>query len=383
MQKVNDNNNCLSQIIVKRLTAIMLLFMVAVNIFIYYTSLVNYPRNAVYDYYINIENNTIDVLCVGSSHTYCSINPAQMYKEQGIAAYDFAAGAQSVWASYYFIKEALKRQKPKVIILDIYTVVLKDNFFDERAIKSNFLNMRPSFNKWEALKSANVNDKWGIYLQFPLTHSNYKSLGRENFNLEYNANENFLGYYYSDVIEPYYPEQITDVRRIKEIDCISKKAEKYLRMCIELCLKENIDIIVANAPWPDITEAAQKKYNRVQEITNEYEVPFLNGCLYTEEIGLDYTKDSMGNEGHLNFTGAEKYTRWLSSFLLKNYTLDDRRGDKRYLVWEQEADKLDAEIRKNELMKTEDIHVILDYLKSGKGLYYAISMNGKFLGGGA
>ena len=156
---------------------------------------------------------------------------------------------------------------------------------------------------------------------------------------------------------------------------ISAKAEEYLRKTIELVQKNEIEMILVNSPWPDIREEHQKKYNYVQQIADEYGVPFLNGCLYTEEIGLDYTVDSMGDGGHLNHTGATKYTKWLSDYLKANYELPDRRGDEKYKVWEHESKKLKAIIHKNSLMAINDIYGYLDNIQSNE-IYYIITMDG-------
>lgn len=115
----------------------------------------------------------------------------------------------------------------------------------------------------------------------------------------------------------------------------------------------------------------------MQQIANEYSIPFLNGCLYTDEIGLDYTLDSMGDGGHLNYSGATKYTKWLSEFLKVNYSLPDRRGDIRYRLWQNESNKLKAAIRRESLGKITDIKEYLEYIWSNE-LYFVISLNGDY-----
>ena len=59
---------------------------------------------------------------LGSSQLYADIAPAVLFSEYGITSYDFCANEQPLWISYYYIKEALKHQKPKAIVLDVFTV---------------------------------------------------------------------------------------------------------------------------------------------------------------------------------------------------------------------------------------------------------------------
>ena len=84
-----------------RIIAIIILASICCIGWSYYCNLVQYPRDNFYDFYNTLEKDTVDVLCVGSSHVYCGINPVQLYNDYGIAAYDLAAGSQAVWYSYF------------------------------------------------------------------------------------------------------------------------------------------------------------------------------------------------------------------------------------------------------------------------------------------
>lgn len=367
----------------KRLVSILLLVVSIIFIFNKFIGIVKVPRSQLYDFYHYVDENTIDVLCVGSSHMYCGINPVQMWDDYGIAAFDLACGAQSVWFSYYYIKEALKTQKPKVIILDVYTLKQeKDKYFDEK-VESNLLNMSLSYNKWEALQATGVDNKVELFFQFPILHSRYDELESRDFDLDNNGNVNYLGYYYETRIVPYEEAAVADVSGVTECEPITQKTEEYLRKSIELCQEENVDIILVNAPWPDITDEVQKKYNYIQKIAEEYEVPFLNGCLYNNEIGMDYTVDSMGDGGHLNYTGVTKYTEWLCKWLNERYDLPDRRGNEYWSAWQRQSDKLKAKMLKNELGSIDDINEYLDAIREKENMYYIISLNGDYRKEGA
>ena len=81
----------------KRIVSIMLLFGVLACCCVKYYKWAENPRRALYDFYRFVEKDTIDVLCIGSSHVYCGINPVQMYDDYGIAAYNLASGSQALW----------------------------------------------------------------------------------------------------------------------------------------------------------------------------------------------------------------------------------------------------------------------------------------------
>ena len=194
----------------KRIAAFILLFGAVFLIFSKYVKIVRYPRFGLNDFYRYIEKDMVDVLCVGSSHVSCSINPVQMYDDYGIAAYDLSGPSQSIWFSYFFALEGLKTQKPSIVILDVYTVITADDYFDSK-IEANLLNMKPSYDKYKALQASNAENISSILFEFPVTHSRYRQLRKEDYNIDKN-NDLCLGYSYHPGIVPYTQEQIIDVR---------------------------------------------------------------------------------------------------------------------------------------------------------------------------
>ena len=70
--------------------------------------------------FYQLEDNTVDLLGLGTSHVYEGLSPAVLYREYGIAAYDLCAPAQAVWNSYYYFVEALKTQTPRAVVFDVY-----------------------------------------------------------------------------------------------------------------------------------------------------------------------------------------------------------------------------------------------------------------------
>ena len=93
------------------------------------------------------EENTIDVLFLGNSHCFCTINPAVLYEAYGIAGYNFSAGAQQIGSTYYFMKEALKYQNPKAILVEVSSFI--DYEQSQGDIYRNALALRPGENYYK------------------------------------------------------------------------------------------------------------------------------------------------------------------------------------------------------------------------------------------
>ena len=50
---------------------------------------------------------------------YRSIIPAKLWKENGFTSYALGAPSVRTYALYYLLEEALKTQKPKVVVMEV------------------------------------------------------------------------------------------------------------------------------------------------------------------------------------------------------------------------------------------------------------------------
>ena len=62
------------------------------------------------------EPDQIDVLCVGNSLGFCSINPMELYRNTGITSYVASNAMQTPVETYYVVRKALRRHPIKVIL---------------------------------------------------------------------------------------------------------------------------------------------------------------------------------------------------------------------------------------------------------------------------
>ncbi len=278
----------------------------------------------------------VDVLCVGSSHMYNGINPIQLYKDRGIASYIIAGGSQSPWQSFYYIKQGCKQHKPYLIIYDTYIMgtVQDMGYYQDYQTASNMLNTPISVDKIDTILNSEADSKLDLILRFPYIYDDleaYPGLSRKKL---IPGDKNLtMGYKYQSGIEKY--EDIIEVENITESRAIHPKNEKYLRDIIEWCRNNEIELLLTNTPWPCINEENEMYFNSIENIADEYGVPFINGCKKYKEIGIDYTTDSYGDGGHLNYSGVTKYTKYIGDYLSQNYHIIDRRGDSHYSIYEQ------------------------------------------------
>ena len=122
----------------------------------------------------NLPENTIDVLVLGSSHAQYSFCPAFFYEDTGLYSYVLGTGGQPLEMSYEMLKEGLKTQSPKLVILEVFTAMpLRTN------AEADYNYISPLYQMTGQEKYNAINylpeDKRKQYLnEFITTHNNWK-----------------------------------------------------------------------------------------------------------------------------------------------------------------------------------------------------------------
>ena len=271
---------------------------------------------------------SVDVLVMGSSHAYVNIDPAVLSKEEGISAYDLCASMQPVWNTYYTLKEALKYQHPKLIVLDIYRLVEPFDYVKEsKLIKSTF-GMRPSKEKMaairESLSAEQQKDVWLYFLEFPIYHNRYREITFSDFLADYSLPENYRGHVPADHVEAM---ERPDVSKVTEQMPMTEKTALYFQKLLDLAKQEGIPVLLILTPYI-VQEDDQKVYNTVKELLATYpedEVRFLDFNEAYDEIGIDFATD-FADYDHLNVAGCQKFSFYFGKVLRTFYELPDHRN---------------------------------------------------------
>ena len=77
-----------------------------------------WPSTSTYHQFYKMEKDTLDVLFFGASVAVNSFSPQELYNNFGITSYNLGSEQQSIFLSYFWLKEALTYQSPKVVVLD-------------------------------------------------------------------------------------------------------------------------------------------------------------------------------------------------------------------------------------------------------------------------
>jgi len=269
-----------------------------------------------------LDDNSVDVMFFGSSNIYSNINPAILYEKEGIASYIMAGSSQPIWNSYYYMREAYKTQHPKLVVIDMKSLHLSSDYTNLSDAYMQVKGLRPSINKWEAIKSSSERDALSLLFGYPVYHTRWReneALFGEKPDNKYGAME--MGYFpvyvnYQSFPLDYHPDVSENVIAMTE------KNETYLRKMIELAQNEGSSVLLLKTPYI-LDEYADGVYNHAEQIADEYQVACLN--MNKIDFGFLYGIE-MADIVHLNSYGVEKVSNYLCEYLKENYDLPDRRG---------------------------------------------------------
>lgn len=269
------------------------------------------------------EKNSIDVIFLGTSNMFHSINPVIMYNDTGITSFDFGSSSQSLNMSYMYLKEALKTQKPKVVCLEVVQVYGNSSkHLYEPGMRWGFTYFPLGENKLEGLYSqlGGVVDFEYLSYVVPILRykSRWKELTKEDFVGE---TDKFLkGCNASFITQPQsYPDDYFDDEEV----VIKEANVEALDNIRKLCEKEGIELVLFKGPNTALWKDAYSK--KVSKYAENYNLKYIDYNHLVDEISLDVNTDFQ-DESHVNIWGQTKVTKHMEEFLKTNFDLADHRG---------------------------------------------------------
>lgn len=307
-------------IIVRRavkIGAFLLSFVIVFGLIQTAFSLINTNFSAILGFY-ELDDHSIDALFLGSSQMYCTIDAPKLTKQYDLSSYDFGTGGQPVPASYYYLQEALKNQKPKIVAIEI-SGAFSDTFSDS-IVALNYSLMPLTVEKYNSLKTLFDDDGWRAALYcIPLvcSHSLWNSVNpvglmREliSFLKGYEAR----GFAASDTVG--LVDFAFDDDESASGPIGTKTTDSVLKIA-KLCEQNDIDLVFFKAP---AANWAKSDSNTVKEFMEENHLIYLEMNDYLDEMRIDADTD-FTNINHLNKSGAGKATDFIAKYLMETFEL--------------------------------------------------------------
>lgn len=331
--------------------------------------------------FYDLDEQLVDVIFFGSSRCYCTVNEAILWNDYGIPAYNMGESSQNIGNTYFYMKEALKTQSPKYMLVEVSFAALPfvpDNSYAD--FYRNTINMKWSQNFFDnldysaSLFRAPEQLKKEVFLKVPVIHSRYKELTQRDFQEPIHFKARYSGSWSS---ESYDTPQVKEWQySIK----IGKEEQAYLKKMIDLAEENDVTIGFFVAPFC-VDEYNQALLNSIKEFANNEGVEFINFNDYYEEQGFDFATDMRAENhigSHINNYGSDKITRSFGDYLKDSCGLVDKRGDEAYSKWDEMGEVWEHEIRNHQMSSMDDLESYIVALNRTIDTTYVISLNGDY-----
>lgn len=306
------------------------------------------------------ETTPHDVLMVGDCEVYESFSPVDLWREFGITSYIRGSAQQLVWQSYYLLEDALRYEKPEVVVFNVQAL-MHDRPQKEEYNRMALDGMRWSVSKLKAVQASMLPDEKFVDYLFPILryHSRITQLTKED--IEYYARHKKVsnnGYYMRVDTAPFvegvwFEDEPEDY-------AFGEMPMEYLDKIRLLCESEGIRLVLVKAP--SVSPVWYDEYEKqVVSYAERYDLSYLNYLKLFDRVKLDYDTDTYDMGLHMNLSGAKKMTSFLGEFLVSECGLKGHRGDKMLeKVWEEKG-KFYDNMRLKQEKEVEEYGSVISY----------------------
>ena len=312
-----------------------------------------HDRGCVRGFYLEDEDS-LDVVFIGASDVYAGFSSCYAYEKFGFTSYPIASAANIAPNFKAQLKEAIRQQHPKLIVIEVNGMLYGEDadYEKEERIRKYVDNMPFNSNKVELIESYDFENPWEYYLPIIKYHTIWKDFPQGlSWDLSI-IQARMRGYSYlkgattNAQIYKTKKKIYNDTLKKDEIrEDLNENAEKILRDLLEYCRSENIDnVVFARFPHVVIEHSLPTfhRSNRAGDIIAEYGYDYINCDKNFEDTGIDVTTDFYNWE-HLNIYGQLKFTEYFGRILQEKYGISESElSDSQKQQWDTCAKYYDA-----------------------------------------
>ena len=331
-----------------------------------------WPTTSTVEQFYQMEEDTVDVVILGSSHSVTAISPQELYDEYGIRSYNLGTEQQNLLVSYYLLREALRYQKPKAVVLDVY-MCYPYNTKEPLNSAEGFTRKVIDYMRWSDVKKEAIEDitrldpkqtKNSYYFINQRFHTRWSGLNEDDFSFARMQNEEGLKGYsvLAEQVknEEYKPFEKGNTKGTEEMVPLM---ESYLDEITMLCRDQGIELILIKTPY---SAASEERYNRFDAYAGLHGIRYydFNEKEWYDKMAYHFATDNQDN-GHANYWGAKKISGTIGEILRKDYHIAAIQDNQ----WENTKELYEQFIRNADLIHITDIK---EYLEAINRPEYAV-----------
>ncbi|MCL2564268.1 MAG: hypothetical protein FWE24_00450 [Defluviitaleaceae bacterium] len=280
-----------------------------------------------FDDFYNMPPNTLDLIFLGSSHSYCTFDPEKIDEVMGTNSFQLGMPLQHPDASYFTFREVLRTQSPDTVVVTLSWSLLQDDFsmqqidhlfpvLDGRGegLRNDILENMFPLNQRVKFNIAPIRFQHAF---FAYTNNRLMTYFREEHDLriildfgegrEYYRSRGYI--FASYIMTPAEYERIENspprnVRNWRP----SPVQVNYVERIAQLAYDEGISLVFVTAPVSNVYLATYINYeaihNQVRNLAERLDVPYLDFNMLNID-GQMFLDEHFRDARHLNDNGAQ------------------------------------------------------------------------------
>lgn len=273
--------------------------------------------------FLMLEENTVDVVFLGTSHVGRGVSPMELYEDAGILSYNLGTSGQPIEGSYVLLQEAFRTQNPGLVVLDCSMM------FDKVSTKKNnyfryimdAMYLTPGFGAAAQIYESIPGNDGLLSAYLPITkfHTRWNELEAEDFSTLLPQDYYTMGYYLTSGITAGPSLETIEKNAEGSTVELSEAFVTYFRKIRQLCEENGAELLLIKVPcyYEDETFSWHSgKAEVAAAFAEENGVEMLD----MQFTGLlDPALHSCDGGAHLNVVGAQKVSEYLGSYLKEHY----------------------------------------------------------------
>lgn len=271
---------------------------------------------------IHSNTNTYDLIILGSSRAYTSLNPKVIDSGLNLKSFNMATSSQDITESYYTLKEILDYQKPKYLVLETYLGSC-DDFINYYQVYSNASFFKSSQHKYDLVIDGYGSKGIVNYLVPMMKFNNYM---KQDITSLFSKKKSkapklnwYKGFHYDTTV-------VTkdDISKFKPIPSFKNKNfnkdrfKFYFDKIYELAKTNGIKLIVLRTPYPPsrlMLDSNTDENGFYKNYFSEFkDVGYYDLNRYKSNK-FNFTDNDFSDFHHANGKGAEKISQQLVNII--------------------------------------------------------------------
>ena len=269
---------------------------------------------AVWKPYLAEPENSLDYLYLGSSYTYCDVNPGVVYGSSGLTGYVLSGPEQTLSLTHWYLKEALKTQSPQYVFIE--STALHFNRYQNYS-QINVDYMPFSLNRLNAIfQGAEPDLRTGLLFPLYFYHNRWKDFDNSWVEAALSPGDTDALKGYTVIGGVAQGLEYGPYQRAPKEETVYQENLADLEAILALCRQAGARPVVVF--HPTYSQLPQEVRDRIRADVAELdsEAVFFDWSNAFDSIGMD-PASHLYDPGHLNQEGARIFSAWLGHFFVE------------------------------------------------------------------